>query len=229
MILHCECGAKFKVSDELAGRRGKCPHCGAVLNIGAPVACPPTIAAAPRTPARAPDADKKCGQCGAVASPSARFCGHCGASLVPQEEPLPVLAVAQPTEPAEVSTSQAVAAPQPVAQPGPPRWVPGRTEAQKVGAFQRTAMGCLAAFGGVFGGLLVMLIPVIGWIIGLIMIGGAIVCMIEHLKGKWEGLCPVCGKDILIGNSGECDGCKQRIVRQGQTFVAVETLLGRQP
>ncbi len=35
IAVECGCGARFKVKDELAGRRGKCPKCGGVLMIEA--------------------------------------------------------------------------------------------------------------------------------------------------------------------------------------------------
>lgn len=48
ILLQCNCGKRLKVADELAGRRGKCPACGTVLEIPAPDstnAAQPTVAA----------------------------------------------------------------------------------------------------------------------------------------------------------------------------------------
>ena len=40
IIVSCECGKRFRARDELAGRRAKCPNCGAVLTIPKPLAAP---------------------------------------------------------------------------------------------------------------------------------------------------------------------------------------------
>lgn len=54
--LTCRCGRRFHLKDELAGKRGKCPDCGALLSIpNAPVArvaaVPAAVSAAPEQPA----------------------------------------------------------------------------------------------------------------------------------------------------------------------------------
>ncbi len=57
IVVKCECGTVLKVPEEHAGKRGKCPGCGAILTIPAaePQAPPPTpqeevAAAQPETP-----------------------------------------------------------------------------------------------------------------------------------------------------------------------------------
>lgn len=40
--VECGCGKTFRVKDEHAGKRGKCPACGEMLTIPAPAAKPPT-------------------------------------------------------------------------------------------------------------------------------------------------------------------------------------------
>jgi Protein of unknown function (DUF1559) len=48
IILNCDCGKKLQVGDDMAGRRAKCPACGTILAIAAPVAAAP-VAIAPAT------------------------------------------------------------------------------------------------------------------------------------------------------------------------------------
>jgi predicted RNA-binding Zn-ribbon protein involved in translation (DUF1610 family) len=43
----CSCGKKLQVKDELAGKRGKCPACGALLTIPQPPSSPPLAQLAP--------------------------------------------------------------------------------------------------------------------------------------------------------------------------------------
>lgn len=104
---HCSCGQRLQVPDEMAGRTGKCPSCGAaVLVPGAPAApaappppappppvvqSPPAAGAGaappvpPAPPAVVPPAaesgTKSCPHCGGVILANARKCKHCGEYL----------------------------------------------------------------------------------------------------------------------------------------------------
>jgi DNA-directed RNA polymerase subunit RPC12/RpoP len=42
--IRCECGKQFKVKDENAGKKAKCPGCGRVLVLNRPAAAPPSSA-----------------------------------------------------------------------------------------------------------------------------------------------------------------------------------------
>lgn len=91
--LTCGCGKRLKVPDKLAGKRGKCPACGGVIEIPASPAAPEPdegfalaaeIEAAkqrrgkPQPAAPRPDAAAKCGGCGKPMRPGAKICVHCG-------------------------------------------------------------------------------------------------------------------------------------------------------
>jgi hypothetical protein len=62
----CNCGKRFRVRDEHAGKRGKCPSCGAAVTIPAPGA------EAPQSGARA------CPACARPLAPEAVLCVNCG-------------------------------------------------------------------------------------------------------------------------------------------------------
>jgi hypothetical protein len=89
-----------------------------------------------------------------------------------------------------------------------------KTTAKKIGL----AKGCLASAMMLVFGVLVLIVPVLGWIIGPIMIIGSLGAW-AHFKDQWEGPCPVCGKKVEVGTSGTCPACKSRIVREKNQFV----------
>lgn len=73
----CQCGAPLQVSEELVGKRRKCPRCRAVVEV--PGMSPP---AAPEPGKPAKVASKKiCSQCGAAAPSLTYTCEFCGAPL----------------------------------------------------------------------------------------------------------------------------------------------------
>lgn len=90
--LTCDCGKRLKVSDRLAGRRGKCPACGRVLQIPAQARDEPDegdalaaeVEAAkqrrnkPQPAATQAPATSTCGGCGKPMGPDAKICIHCG-------------------------------------------------------------------------------------------------------------------------------------------------------
>ena len=62
----CSCGKRFRVRDEHAGKRGKCPSCGAAVTIPAPGAEAP------------PSDGRVCPACARPLAPEAVFCVNCG-------------------------------------------------------------------------------------------------------------------------------------------------------
>jgi len=92
-----ECGREINVKDEFAGRKGKCPSCGAVIQVPTleeaaaqqaaaekPVEAPPSEAAdeAQPTPEGEPEGEtKSCVHCGKSIPADAVFCIHCGTHL----------------------------------------------------------------------------------------------------------------------------------------------------
>ncbi len=77
------CALNFEALDELAGKQGKCPHCGAVCNIpdvsGEKIADTPGKKAGER---RAPTL-VPCPACGKQISDFAEFCPGCGHKAAP--------------------------------------------------------------------------------------------------------------------------------------------------
>jgi len=79
----CECGSSFRVSDELAGKRGKCPNCKALIRIGTPNG---ETAPAPKHAEQKSEESKsrnsaRCGQCGAPIPSLTYSCPFCGGNV----------------------------------------------------------------------------------------------------------------------------------------------------
>lgn len=93
----CECGRKLSVRASSAGKRAKCPNCGAVFEIPTPDAAPQQQDLAPQeagpvakqvlapaaepyepSPLPAPEQATQCPNCGAAMSADARICVGCG-------------------------------------------------------------------------------------------------------------------------------------------------------
>ncbi len=84
----CECGREINVKDELAGKKGKCPSCGAVIRVptleevATRQAADEKPAEAPPTPGAEPEGEtKSCVHCGKSIPAEAVFCIHCGTHL----------------------------------------------------------------------------------------------------------------------------------------------------
>jgi hypothetical protein len=105
----CACGKRFRVKDEYAGRKGKCPACGNPVIIPKPVVKPaepvgwddlealetsgsvqedegiamaqPERRAAAASPAVPQTRQKACPACGSTISSFALICEHCGANV----------------------------------------------------------------------------------------------------------------------------------------------------
>lgn len=83
-----QCQAPLKVKPELAGRRGKCVHCGEKISV------PPIVAPGPPADNQQPPSLAPCPDCGNLVSLLATACPKCGAPLiedVPSEERHPGL------------------------------------------------------------------------------------------------------------------------------------------
>jgi predicted Zn finger-like uncharacterized protein len=95
--LNCpSCAAPFKVHDEHAGRRVKCPQCSAIVTVPADDGGIQLVPEGPRAnvtaeePARLrPESGRgrtrECPECGGQVSVTARTCRHCRARLDPDE------------------------------------------------------------------------------------------------------------------------------------------------
>jgi len=96
IVFRCKCGREIRVKDALAGKKGKCPECGAVVQVPTleeAAATPPpqqTPAApeapVPEAPTDAPTEEttqrtKPCVHCGKHIPVEAVFCTHCGTHL----------------------------------------------------------------------------------------------------------------------------------------------------
>jgi uncharacterized protein (DUF983 family) len=100
MPLKCGCGREFKVKSEHAGKKAKCPACGATLDIPVSPEDPvlegpppqPQAARAAQPVAAAPDAaaaQKACPFCAELIQASAKKCKHCGEWLDKPARPRP--------------------------------------------------------------------------------------------------------------------------------------------
>ncbi len=85
--VECDCGKSLNVPDKLAGKKGKCPACGAVLNIPAKggdeelemeMSAPPPKAAA--------GSGKKCPNCKKGWPADAVICVACGTNMITGEK-----------------------------------------------------------------------------------------------------------------------------------------------
>jgi len=65
----CNCGKRFRVRNEHAGKRGRCPSCGAAVTIPAPGAEAP------------PSDGRTCPKCARPLAPEAVLCVNCGYDL----------------------------------------------------------------------------------------------------------------------------------------------------
>jgi hypothetical protein len=98
IVVSCSCGKRFKVPDELAGKRGKCQACGQV------VAVPKAAPEAPATPASTTPA-RACPTCRKPLAANAVICVACGLDLRSGKQLTPAkpAAPARPTAPAPAS------------------------------------------------------------------------------------------------------------------------------
>ncbi|GEM_PF-5638610 len=109
---HCGCGKKIGVAGHLAGRRGRCPDCGAHFTVPAASTHPPppsrvmrqdptdfnvSMDDGPEPPSHpVPTASLACPACGAELPDGAKFCPSCGSSAPapqsadPQRRPSPL-------------------------------------------------------------------------------------------------------------------------------------------
>lgn len=107
LLVGCKCGKQFKVKDEHAGRKGRCPACGTQLTVPAtraaerkpatvptasklvqpsgglnhkpPMTGPSAVKNSPRAPGNA--RQQPCPSCGRFISTSASICEYCDAPL----------------------------------------------------------------------------------------------------------------------------------------------------
>lgn len=94
----------------------------------------------------------------------------------------------------------------------------------------------VAVVGGVFCGLFcgmvmimfglgLLLIPIIGWIVGpILMLFGLVapIALPMSLLTEWSGTCPVCGAKMTInGVAATCKTCCRRIVRRDNRFIFI--------
>ena len=80
IVFTCECGRKLQVAEKLAGKKGKCPQCGAVLMI------PMESEIVPEEPAGAAEETEKvptepCPHCQVSIPVGSVFCTKCGTDL----------------------------------------------------------------------------------------------------------------------------------------------------
>jgi DNA-directed RNA polymerase subunit RPC12/RpoP len=111
IVVSCQCGKQFKVKDEFAGKKGKCPSCGNRFIVPTPAAkpaepegfpdwdalgelestgsvqaetpAPPPVrqTSTERAPAPQQAKRKACPSCGSMISSFALICEHCGTNL----------------------------------------------------------------------------------------------------------------------------------------------------
>lgn len=89
----CACGRSITVKDEFAGKKGKCPSCGQIVEVPAPEepkAPAPEVAAVdeeieaaskPAAPSASTGETKACRSCRKQIARDAVFCVHCGTDL----------------------------------------------------------------------------------------------------------------------------------------------------
>jgi|GEM_PF-3725816 len=79
----CECGSSFRVSDEFAGKGGKCPNCKALIRIGTPngEATPTPHHAEQKSEGIKSRNSARCGQCGAPIPSLTYNCPFCGVNI----------------------------------------------------------------------------------------------------------------------------------------------------
>lgn len=78
------CGREMNVKDALAGKKGKCPGCGGIIEVPmpeTPVEAAPEPPQTPPEPAAAEEEMKPCVHCGKPLPVNAVFCVHCGTHL----------------------------------------------------------------------------------------------------------------------------------------------------
>ena len=95
IYVYCRCGVRLEAPDEQAGKRAKCPQCGAALTVPGVKPAPTGTQAAPAQPARAnpkPSKSRKCSQCGAVIPVLTFSCDYCGAPLPRDDQNAPPVA-----------------------------------------------------------------------------------------------------------------------------------------
>ena len=81
--VNCECGSSFRVNDEFAGKRGKCPNCKSLIRIGAPIAeaSPPARNVEQKSDLASVRNSTRCGQCGAPIPSLTYTCPFCGGHI----------------------------------------------------------------------------------------------------------------------------------------------------
>ncbi len=69
-------------------------------------------------------------------------------------------------------------------------------------------------------GFFFILIPIIGWVVGPVLMLGALLAPIL-MMGLREGPCPVCGKRIImiLEDARTCAACESRIIRKEDQFI----------
>ena len=89
---------------------------------------------------------------------------------------------------------------------------------------QRAGMGIVGAIVCFILGAGMLIIPIIGWILGPIMMIGSIGIFGNSFSAQptYTGKCPYCGRTVLAGNPEDvrkCISCKNRFVhRAGQLW-----------
>lgn len=100
IVVTCpSCGSRFQAPESLAGKRGKCPKCGTVLDIPG-AAAPPRVAPASDTALTAGERLHPCPDCGQMISRRAAQCPHCGCPVTE-----PAVAPAPPNAPKPAAPS----------------------------------------------------------------------------------------------------------------------------
>lgn len=84
--VQCDCGKSLNVPDKLAGKKGKCPACGAVLNIPAKSGGDEMDAEMSAPPPKASGSGKKCPNCGKNWPADAVICVGCGTNMITGEK-----------------------------------------------------------------------------------------------------------------------------------------------
>jgi len=80
------------------------------------------------------------------------------------------------------------------------------------------------------GGLFLFIIPIIGWILGILCTLGAFVALVKFFStsddiGKYKGICPYCNLAIEIegknSESNSCIHCKNRVIIKKNCFYTI--------